>query len=90
MDGLAWKLLAFDLLFWAGADSEIVIGRSRLELRIRMKQLARLLHSDRPFCIRSLYRRNIVYMFAIVAPIRCVRVFGLASHVSETACGSQP
>ena len=58
MDGLAWKLLAFDLLSGAEADFEIVIGRSPLGLRIRTKQLAHLLHSDGPFCTEGLYRRK--------------------------------
>ena len=32
MDGMAWRLLAFDLLFWAEADLDMVIERSRLGL----------------------------------------------------------
>ena len=79
MDGMAWKLIAFELLFGSGADFEMVIGRSHLGLRICMKQLAHLLHSDKPFYIGGLRRRKALYMFPKVTPIRCVLYFAFMS-----------
>lgn len=79
MDGMAWKLIAFDLLFGSEADFEMVIGRSHLGLRICMKQLTHLLHSDKPFYIGGLHRKKALYMFPIATPIRCVLYFTFMS-----------